>query len=303
MSSIKVSVTGLLLSVMLLPSIGEAQTLVTCGASGALQAAIDASGVGATLLVSGTCNENIQIGTGNTRMTLDGQGTAVINGPDTATANVRITSRGITIQGFTITGGRHGIQVIRGGTALIDGNIIQNTGGNGIFVVENSTARIINNTIQNNLGGDGVQASENSSIRVGFLAGTDTVASPNIIQGNGVRGITVTRSSNARIVGNTISNNTSEGIRVRRDSQADISSNTINGNGSNGVTVESNSGVNLGADTGTSIFESPNSTTVNNSGAGVRCFINSYADGRQGSLTGTSGATSFSGDCINSLVP
>lgn len=296
---------GLLVSFLFLflPSLGRAQTPVSCGALGALQAAIDAAVAGDTLLVSGTCNENVIISEEKARITLDGQGTATISGPDATTATVQVRGRGITVKGLTITGGRHGVQVVRGGTVLIDSNIIQGTGGNGVFVIQASSARIINNTIQNNTSGDGIQVVENSSARIGILAGSDVTASPNTIQGNGGRGITVTRSANARIVGNTIANNTLEGIRVRRDSQADISNNTINGNASGGITVESNSGVNLGNDTGTGIFDLPNSTTVNNTGFGIRCFINSYADGRLGSLNGTSGATSFSGDCINSLIP
>jgi hypothetical protein len=67
--------------------------------------------------------------------------------------------------------------------------------------------------------------------------------------------------------------------------------------------VNRNSGVNLGEDTGTGIFDSPNSTNVNNSGFGLRCAISSYADGRVGTLKGNSGVASFAANCVNATNP
>lgn len=58
------------------------------------------------------------------RITLDGQGTATING-DPSAFTVTVRGRGITIRGFTITGGLQGIAVLDGGSAVIDGNTIQ----------------------------------------------------------------------------------------------------------------------------------------------------------------------------------
>ena len=295
----------------LLPSVAEAQA-VNCDEA-SLQAAINAAGTGATLLVSGTCNENVVIREEKNRITVDGQGMATINGPDASDHTVTVRGRGITIRRFTISGGRNGVQVIRGGTATIEGNIIQNTGNNGINVSQHSSARIINNTVQNNPNNDGVTVNENSEARIGFLSPADAVASPNTITMNGRHGIGVFRSSNARIVGNTISSNTEDGIRVARASHADIASNTIEGNSGDGIFVSQNSGVNLGSDTGTTIFDLPNDTTVGseNGGFGIRCAINSYGDGRQGTLNGTMGAKSFNfdppgpndGGCHDSLLP
>lgn len=132
-------------------------------------------------------------------------------------------------------------------------------------------------------------------------------------------------SSSAWIVKNQILNNGENGVGVFQVSQGRISKNTINGNGTNstactipgpivicaGITVGQNSGVNLGRDMGSSIFDSPNSTTAGseNKDFGIRCFINSYADGRLGTLDGTVAAKSFNlgaspnGGCIDSLNP
>ena len=131
----------------------------------------------------------------------------------------------------------------------------------------------------------------------------DTEASPNVIQNNKENGIIVTRSSSARIVGNTISGNIDNGVLVTRVSHGDVSSNTIDGNGGDGVFVSRNSGVNLGEDTGSGIFDSPNSTIVNNVGVGIRCAINSYGDGRIGTLNGSGGPFSFAANCVNATSP
>ena len=298
---------AVLLALCFWPSVGQAQlcsaTIVGGSTFATIQAAINAAGTGATIQVSGICNENITIVERKERITLDGQATSTINGSAATGSTVIVRARGVTIKRFTVTGGLNGILINRGGTATIDSNIVQATGTNGIAVSLSGFAIIINNTIQNNLGGEGVVVTESSSARIGFVSVNDTVASPNVIQNNGGRGIVAVRSSDARIVGNTISGNADDGIGVFRDAQASASNNILNSNGGNGIFVSQNSGVNLGNDTGTTIFDLPNSTTSNNAGFGIRCALNSYANGRLGNLNGASGPTSFSGSCVNSLIP
>lgn len=109
----------------------------------------------------------------------------------------------------------------------------------------------------------------------------------------------VSNRSSGPVVGNTISNNTGDGVQVLRDSQADIASNAIFANGGDGIEVGDNSSVQLGEDSGTSIFESANTIT----GISIRCTTGGTADGRQGTLTGSGGATSFASSCSNVLAP
>ncbi len=97
---------------------------------------------------------------------------------------------------------------------------------------------IVNNTIQNHLQA-GIGVAETSYTFIGFVASTDTVASPNVITGNRAQGIAVFRGSYARIVGNDISDNGANGVNVRESSSAQISDNTVNGNGANGILVSS----------------------------------------------------------------
>ena len=287
----------------LLPSTGEAQISVDCSrlpVPDSLQAAINNNPAGTTFNVTGTCNENITISEMGEGVTLNGvAGTGpTINGTDTANPTVTVRGQGVTIKGFTITGGLDGIDVLWG-AAKIDNNTIQNSGRYGVVLAMNSFAIIINNTVTNNPQ-MGIVITDNSSARIGFSNFADTVASPNTIEANGVplppsgifaygNGISVGRSSSARIIGNTISNNANNGIVVARNSQADIASNTIDNNGQNGIVVRENSHVNLGNTTGTTMYDLPNSTTVNNANLGLYAALGASGTGRYGTLNGVNG--------------
>jgi parallel beta-helix repeat protein len=288
---------------LMVASSGAETYQFVCGQQRTISGAVQRLEPGDTLSVSGACSENVQIPEQVSNITLDGQGTATINGPNASSSTITVRGDGITIRNFaSISGGETGITVTRGAAALIDSNVIQNTGTNGIVVTQSSSARIINNTIQGNPQ-EGILINESSSARIGFNLPDDVQPSPNLIQNNKENGVLVARSSNARIVGNIISGNTGHGVLVHRVSHGDISSNTIDGNGGDGVFVFRNSGVNLGEDTGTGIFNSPNTTNVNNGGFGIRCAINSYGDGRIGTLNGASGTLSFAANCVNATSP
>jgi parallel beta-helix repeat protein len=290
--------------VSLSPSVGRAQSdkhTLTCGPQKTIGQAIKTLKPGDTLLVSGTCNENVDIAEEVHGITLDGQGTATING-DLSVNTITVTGRGITIRGFTITGGFQGIAVLDGGSALIDGNTIQYAAFNGITVFRNSTAQIINNTIQNNPS-SGIQVQSSSSARIGFTGPPSArVSAPNTIQNNGAPGIQILRGSSAQIFTNTIQNNASHGVSVDRNAQAEIAANTITANLGDGIRGMRNAGVDLGTDaTGaTPQFEDDTNTGING-GYGVRCTIGGFMDGRLGTLSGTLGGK-FSGEACTDSV-
>jgi parallel beta-helix repeat protein len=287
----------------LLSSLGQAATVkLTCSAKDTIGNAVKKLKPGDTLLVAGTCNENVGIPVEVSRITLDGQGKGTINGPDSSKPTVLIGGRGITMKGFTITGGLQGIQVWGGGDALIDGNTIQNVGQFGIQLARTSTALIVNNIIRNNTD-NGITVGGSSYALIGIRSGRDKTASPNTIENNGSQGISVSRSSAARIVGNTIRNNKGNGVAVSRGSQADISNSTIEGNGRDGIDVTQNSAVSLGVGTATGIFDLANSTASNNGGVGIRCSKNSSVDGRLGSVNGSKGPKEFDPSCVDGLTP
>jgi len=226
---------------------------------------------------------------------------ATIIGNGNESPTIMIMGRNIVIGDLNIVGGQDGIQVYRGGTAIIRNNVIQNTERYGIVVGGNSYAYIVGNTIQDNPK-DGIVVADSAFAHIGFKTTMEEWASPNTIQRNAY-GVTVARSSSAQIVGNNIISNSYDGVRVVMVSQADISNNIIDGNGGNGIFVAQNSGVNLGRDTGGTIFDLPNSSNTGNGDYGLSCSIGGYADGRLGTLKGgrRKAVTDFTKDCIDSL--
>ena len=100
--------------------------------------------------MDGVCNENVTVRDELTRITIDGQGSATIHGPSPAAAVIQVLGRNITIKRFTITGGRQGFSVLRGGSVLIDSNTIEDSAGAGIWCTRTLSARIVNNAIQFN---------------------------------------------------------------------------------------------------------------------------------------------------------
>lgn len=302
-----IAITSVLAGVFvsLNPSVGRAQPgkhTLTCGPAKSIGDAIKMLKPGDTLWVSGTCNENVDIGEDVHGITLDGQGMASINGdPDVNTITVR--GRGITVRGFTITGGFQGIAVLDGGSAVIDGNTIQGAAFNGITVFRNSTARIINNTIQNNAS-SGINMQQSSSAQIGFTGPpTNRLSAPNTIQSNGGAGIQVLRTSSAQIFSNTIQNNGSHGVFVDRNAQAEISACLLTGNAGDGVRGMRNAGVDFGTDTtGATPQFDDDTNSGTNGGFGVRCLIDGFVDGRLGALTGTLGVKSFGEGCTDSVV-
>jgi parallel beta-helix repeat protein len=290
------------------PSRGGAVT-VDCDAGGTLGAKLAGAKPGDTLLVSGTCKENVVIPAEVIGVTLDGGGKATIIHPGgggtsgAARHTVFIRGRGITIKGFRITGGEDGIHLSGPAHAVLDSNLINHNRGRGVHLDKASVAQLVNNTIADN-GGVGIHVTEQSYSRIGFLIPPDKMVRPNTIQNNSGGGIQVERSSSAWIVGNTIAGNQGPGVAVDRGSDADIVGNTINGNRGDGVTVTHNSGVNLES-RGSPRTEGPNRTdpAVKNEGVGIRCSIGGYVDGPLGTLSGMLGAKRFDSGCIDRLTP
>jgi parallel beta-helix repeat protein len=291
---------AILVLALVTASAQAASILVDCGAGGRIQTAVDAARPGDTILVRGVCAENVRINDEVTRITLDGQGSATIHSPSPTSNTILIRGRGVTIQGFTITGGLNGIAVLLGGTPLIQRNAIQENSDNGINVAQHSFARIVNNTIQLNHAA-GIRVLENSYARIGFLTYEDTAPSGNVIRKNGAAGgVLVQRSAGASLAGNSISDNDGPGVSVSGGSNADLAGNRIDGNGSDGVTVTTNSTVQFGDQPG--ILNPPNLTEVSeNAGFGVGCSLNSSVGGRQGSLTGVQGPNRFDRSSTNTL--
>jgi Right handed beta helix region len=264
-----------------------------------LEAAINAAQSGDTILVTGTCRENVLVRNDRVRVFLNGGGTAIISGSDPTRPTLDVRGKAISIQGFTITGGSSGIEVQRGANAVIDNNIIDSVGGPGVVVNQLAFAVMTHNTIRNNQG-DGIVVKEGAAARIGFNSGNELLPSGNTIQMNSGNGITVASSSSARMTGNAINSNGDHGVEVMSGAQADISNNSINSNGGDGIFVTQDSAAQLGEDPG--LFAAANSGT-GNGGFGINCDFGGALEGLIGSLTGNTGATSLDASCPNSLSP
>lgn len=287
---------------------------VDCDRGQSLQGLFSAAGpvlslafpAGAVVVVSGTCNENVEITERFDGILLDGQGTATINGPDPSRDTLRLIGvRNFTVRGFTITGGRDGVNLRGVSMVSIQKNVIR-AGRDGIQVHRGSFAMITDNTLQN--GRDGIVVHESSSARIGFATSTAANPSPNLIDSNGRHGILVSRASTARIAGNMIVNNgtsgVGSGIRIDRVSQADLAANTIDLNREDGIRVLQNSGANLSIGTSGHFLELVNSTGAPNTGVGIRGQIGGYAVGGLGTLNGTAGQKNFTdASSIDRITP
>jgi parallel beta-helix repeat protein len=275
---------------------------LTCRAGASITAALAKLKPGDVLQVRGVCMENVVIPAHVSDRTLQGVNGAIVQGVDATQPVILIRGRAIEVSGFTVTGGLDGIEVNDGAFAWIDGNTIRLNSTVGISVVNNSTARIWNNVIENNSGG-GVNVANNSSVLIGARTADDLVPSPNTIRNNsGGAGVSVQRSSTARVAGNTITGNGSRGILVARGSQADVAGNNISANTGDGIQAIHNSTIHLAF--GGGIQAAPNSTEPGfpNAGYGVSCYGGGFITGRLGTLFGTSG-TSNTAECSGGLAP
>ena len=209
---------------------------VDCAAGESIQASVDQASDGDTITVVGgsTCLENIVVKVDH--VTLDGNGTATIDGSGDPTSDtVRVLGTDVTIKGFTITGGRFGMSVGRSGSAVFEDNTITGASNHGVHVSQSSFALFIDNTI--------------------------TL--------NGGMGVFLRQASGANFINNDINTNGRNGIRVSKGSHADIQGgNTITFNGtariSAGIQADRQSAVDLS-------FDGVPNEMVSNSGNGLFC--------------------------------
>ena len=288
-----------ILALALLSFTADAAThTVDCDAGQTIGKVLPAARPGDTLLVSGTCNENLIVEAEVSSVTLDGQRRATINGGGDQNHTVIVRGKRITIKGFTVTGGRDGIH-LAGGNAIIADTVIRNVGLNGVFVDHNGFMRLLDSRIEGNRGA-GIVLNENSVTRIGFIIGRGKSHS-NTITGNALDGIVVQRSSTAWIAGVTIAGNKGNGVTVDRNSQATLGGSTIDGNGGDAILVRRMSGLTLGdMDVRR---DGPNRTQQKNGGAGIRCTMGGYVDGPAGTLDGMKGAKQFDKTCIDGTTP
>jgi len=236
-------------------AIAQGQVKVKCDKGQSVQAALDSLNGPATIVVTGTCNENLVIKMND--VTLQG---GAYKAYDANQSTIRVLgAQRVLITGVNVTGGRIGITATdNSAIALTNSTITKNT--TGVLVTRSSSARIgqdfdgvagkIKNMITEN-SSSGVSVSRgsyalidnntidsNSGAGINLDAASATVTN-NAIQGNKRQGIVVSNIGNARIGlteatqpgPNTIANNNFEGIQITNGASASIFGNTIQNNG------------------------------------------------------------------------
>ncbi len=214
-----------------------------------------------TLLVSGTCHENVTI-QGYNLLTVQGNPTATIDGgtdPNLGTFDIGRSS--VNLNNLIISGGGAGVECFWLCSAVMDHVTIQDSLGFGLVVQRQSFARLNMGTIEHNAftgvsveestlvlrggtiqangtvdeGGDGVTVGTSGTLYV-FPDDSGTV--PSIIQNNPYgNGISVANNSTVRVNGATISGNGGDGIGLNAGSVAQIRITTITANGNHGVRI------------------------------------------------------------------
>ncbi len=201
---------------------------VNCDTGQLVQNALNRVNGPSTIVVTGTCNQNIVIRKDD--VTLQG---GIYVGPDANQNTISVQgARRVSIKGATVGGARDGIVAYQGGSLTIENSniqnnaragiisiygssvsvnssTIQNNGLQGVIVADNSDLILTNSTITSNTG-TGVLAIRSSSARIGQNLSGDS--GPNVIKNNGGSGVGVSRSSYALIDGNTIESNSSNGV-------------------------------------------------------------------------------------------
>ena len=282
------------------PPANAATVPVDCDAGNTIQAAVAKVRPGDTILVSGTCNEQVSFEAETVRITLDGQKKTTIQHPGKGAYSphtVYIRGKDIHIKGVTVIGGLDGIHLAGPASAEIEGAVVMKTARAGVRIDKGSVVRILNSTIQDS-GAMGIDISGVSIAYIGVRIPRLPALSPVTIRNSNGPGIHIERSSDAWIVGNTISNNKGSGIEVHRHSRADVIANVIDANGGDAITASFGSGINFRSEPRR---DGPNQTAEQNGGVGIRCTTGGYVDGPPGTLGGKQGAKAIEHGCVDRL--
>jgi Right handed beta helix region len=210
---------------------------VNCGASETILKALQKAEPGDTIRVAGTCNERVVITTD--RLTLDGQGRAILNGgggaPTQLDGVVTIDgAKGVTLQGLTIQNGPgEGILGIRGAAFAVRNTTAQNNASTGIAVGGSSSAELTECAMRRN--GSGLDVYTGSTA---ILKGAITITD-NMTDGVDVNGQSTLEIRGARVV---VNNNGGIGmaagsgqVAIFGSTEAQGSSITAHNNGVGGI--------------------------------------------------------------------
>lgn len=232
-----------------------------------------------TILVNGTCSENVVINRSDIKVAAAAAGATVV-GPDGAIDVIRVTGSRVTIDGIAVTGGRNGITADGAAGLIVQNALVQATGRNGITYAHGASGIV-----------DTVTVTGNARDGVAIDAAQGTVINSQVTQ-NARHGVGVFNNGSARIGidnfnnpgGNVISANAQNGIHIVFGSTALIAMNQINGNGTSADPAALKIGINL---TSASADIVGGNTISGNAGTGVNLVRSSavFSDSNFGLTT------------------
>ena len=179
-------------------------------------------------------------------LTLQGEGTVVIDAGLTASVFRAAFSRDLVIEGFRITQGVTCINIQAGTNITIRQNHITGCSFNGISIGVNSTGVVIADNL----------LADNERNGLAVTGGLEAMVTQNIVRQNGRHGIVVT-TARATLVGNLSEGNVRFGVLIELNAAATVTHNTARQNGASGIFI------NLG-----STAELMGNTSTNNGGTG-----------------------------------
>ncbi len=205
-----------------------------------------------TIVISGTCIEDVTIEVDD--LTL--QGDPSVGGTVSGTVTI-VGARRVVIDDLTVTGSGEGVVGTEGASFTVQNSDISDNFGAGIGVLAGASAIITGNTIDNN----GDDANLNTLVSQVFGDGIDVVG-----------------GANAVITDNDITNSLFSGVFVGRNASARFADNTIK-----------NSGLGVAEDCGIAIFRGgagrmSGGNTITNSGFAAVC-VGPGSVFRQGTFT------------------
>lgn len=275
----------------------QGEITVNCDAQETLAAALDQAAPGTTILINGTCMERVVVITD--RITLDGQGGAIVDGGGASPGPVSegvITiesAQGVVLTGLTVQNGPDGILGRRGASFAVSNTTVQDNADDGIQVDENSTARLTDCTTQRN-GDDGIgvfrssnatlngiiSSNENGDHGLSVALSASTVLNAGTainVNNNGDTGIIISDASSLlashttdRVATITANGNLDDGV-VATVSAGILLFGTVveaNNNGSDGISIRLNSS--MAAEVGAMI------STIQNGDDGIDVFGSSH---------------------------
>jgi hypothetical protein len=239
---------------------GPAPITVDCDAGQTLAQSLGQVEPGNTIRLTGTCTETTTITTD--RLTLDGQGTAILDGGGEATPVISIVgATGVTIAGVTVQNGSIGILGRRGADVTISQTTAQDNSSFGFQADENVSLRCDNCTALRN-GSHGMRISESSNaLFSGAIISNENGASGMVVvngsrstlrpdantlelQNNADAGMAIFASSVSIIGGSVTAQNNQDGLRVEGGSSLllfNVNPATMNQNVAHGFLVQQGS--------------------------------------------------------------